>query len=768
MREPAYSQTLSQNKIDACVVMDTQQGTVSFDDVWTDVEKRLSALLIGDSIPRAVWNQCVLDVYHLCLSPRLKLGERLYQEIRKSLASHISLVAENVYGGEFENILTEYEHYWRPFISCVPFLDHLFSFLNTQVIRRHKRNQVDITYILYGVSPEDDMLEIGELALDLWRRIMIEMQQQKLSDALLSEITRDRLGQTVNHRAARSVMSSLIDVLRFRPAVDEFKLYEEVLEVPFFQKSTIYYIQMSHKFLESQDCSEFMKQVIKFTSEEVHRSRNFLHRESYNRVLFDCRQHLLVFNIPFLDSNCRDTVQREKWEDLSNMYQLLGPTNCPLENSLDLLVGEFEDHLQDIGLAVMQSLQGNELANQFVDAMLEFRSKYAEQIRLVFDGNQRFLAALDKACTAAINYRRHSKASCRSPELLAKYCDNLLKKTAKSMNESEQDDKLTQVIQLFNYISDKDIFEKFYSRGMAKRLIYAQFQSMDLEEAMINRLKQVCGYEYANKLHRMFTDMAISADLNTKFSSYLSANSERQLTHSVVLNVLAAGSWPISQSDLATFSLPQELEKCVRMFEMFYNEQYCGRKLSWMYNLSLVELKFCYCKKPYVVTMELYMMGVLICFNNNDTLNYRDIRENCQLPNKELLKELQLLVDAKMLLAELPITDSSVFTLNLKFTNKRTKFKVLPVLPAEVVQEVVQTHVAVEEDRRMFMQASIVRIMKTRKEMSHTALVQEVISQAQTRFMPKISTVKKCIENLLEKQYIERSPKTQGSYVYVA
>lgn len=37
----------------------------------------------------------------------------------------------------------------------------------------------------------------------------------------------------------------------------------------------------------------------------------------------------------------------------------------------------------------------------------------------------------------------------------------------------------------------------------------------------------------------MFTDMAISADLNTKFSSYLSANSERQLTHSIVLNVLA-------------------------------------------------------------------------------------------------------------------------------------------------------------------------------------------------------------------------------------
>lgn len=37
------------------------------------------------------------------------------------------------------------------------------------------------------------------------------------------------------------------------------------------------------------------------------------------------------------------------------------PANCPLENSLDLLVTEFEEHLQDIGLAVMQSLQGNEV-----------------------------------------------------------------------------------------------------------------------------------------------------------------------------------------------------------------------------------------------------------------------------------------------------------------------------------------------------------------------------------------------------------------------
>lgn len=38
---------------------------------------------------------------------------------------------------------------------------------------------------------------------------------------------------------------------------------------------------------------------------------------------------------------------------------------------------------------------------------------------------------------------------------------------------------------------------------------------------MINRLKAACGYEFTNKLHRMFTDVAVSGDLNNKFQQHL-------------------------------------------------------------------------------------------------------------------------------------------------------------------------------------------------------------------------------------------------------
>ena len=64
-------------------------------------------------------------------------------------------------------------------------------------------------------------------------------------------------------------------------------------------------------------------------------------------------------------------------------------------------------------------------------------------------------------------------------------------------------------------------FQKFYSRNLGKRLIHQQSHSMDLEEAMINRLKQACGFEFTNKFHRMFTDISLAEDLNTKFSNFL-------------------------------------------------------------------------------------------------------------------------------------------------------------------------------------------------------------------------------------------------------
>ncbi len=46
--------------------------------------------------------------------------------------------------------------------------------------------------------------------------------------------------------------------------------------------------------------------------------------------------------------------------------------------------------------------------------------------------------------------------------------------------------------------------------------------------------------------------------------------------------------------------------------------------------------------------------------------------------------------------------------------------------------------------------------MKSRKKMKHVVLVQETISQIKSRFTPKIQDIKKSIDQLIEKEYLER------------
>ena len=249
---------------------------------------------------------------------------------------------------------------------------------------------------------------------------------------------------------------------------------------------------------------------------------------------------------------------------------------------------------------------------------------------------------------------------------------------------------------------------------------------MDLEEAMINRLKQACGYEFTNKFHRMFTDISLAEDLNTKFTTYLK-QTKNVLGINYFIRVLQQGAWPLNQQSTMTLNVPAELEKTVSMYEAFYSQQFNGRKLTWLHYLSNGDIRIGYLSKSYIVNMTTFQMSLLLLFEKSDSLSYKELQETTNISPEQFPRHLQSLLDAKLLNSNTDtLSSSSTISLNMKYTNKRTKFRIAGIVQRETPQEVEQAHQAVDEDRKMYLQAAIVRIMKSRKVLKHNALIQEV------------------------------------------
>ncbi|PWA24609.1 hypothetical protein CCH79_00016298 [Gambusia affinis] len=622
--------------------MSLKPRVVDFDETWNKLLTTIKAVVMLDYVERAT------DIYALCVAYPEPLGERLYTETKVFLENHVRQLYKKVLESE-EKVLVMYHRYWEEYSKGADYMDCLYRYLNTQFIKKNKLTEADLQYGYGGVDMNEPLMEIGELALDMWKKLMIEPLQAVLIRMLLNEIKNDRCGENPNQKVIHGVINSFVHVEHYKKKFP-LKFYQEIFEGPFLIKTGEYYKQEASNLLQESNCSQYM-------------------------------------------------------------------------------------------------------------------------------------------------------------EKLAKYCDNLLKKSAKGMTENEVEDKLTSFITVFKYIDDKDIFQKFYARMLAKRLIHGLSLSMDSEEAMINKLKQACGYEFTSKLHRMYTDMSVSADLNNKFNNFIKTQETVvDLGISFQIYVLQAGAWPLTHVPSSTFAIPQELEKSVQMFELFYNQHFSGRKLTWLHYLCTGEVKMNYLSKPYVAMVTTYQMAVLLAFNNSQTVTYKELQDGTQMNEKELQKTIKSLMDVKMLnhdsqktlkvvyvspCAQEEIETESTFSLNMSFTSKRTKFKITTSMQKDTPQvrlllpaasllsngpsdnplnrlEMEQTRSAVDEDRKMYLQAAIVRIMKARKVLRHNALIQEVINQSKARFNPSISMIKKCIEVLIDKQYIERSQTSADEYSYVA
>lgn len=111
---------------------------------------------------------------------------------------------------------------------------------------------------------------------------------------------------------------------------------------------------------------------------------------------------------------------------------------------------------------------------KYIQTILTVYKKYECIVRQQFKKDVGFKAALEKACAKFINKNavtEKAKNPNFSAEFLAAYCHILLKKSNKSMNDTDVEAALDDIMTIFRFIEDKDVFEGFYKRRLAERLV---------------------------------------------------------------------------------------------------------------------------------------------------------------------------------------------------------------------------------------------------------------------------------------------------------
>jgi len=164
--------------------------------------------------------------------------------------------------------------------------------------------------------------------------------------------------------------------------------------------------------------------------------------------------------------------------------------------------------------------------------------------------------------------------------------------------------------------------------------------------------------------------------------------------------------------------------------------------------------------------------------SDTDSLTYREILEHSSIPDVELKRVLQsmTLVKGKNVLKKTPdysdskdISPEDSFSVNDSFSSKLYKVKIGTSTSArESDAERIETREKVEEDRRPQIEASIVRLMKSRKVLQHNDIIAEVTRQLSNRFTPSPSAIKRRIESLIEREYVERDSSDRNLYRYIA
>ncbi|XP_046910936.2 cullin 3 isoform X1 [Dermatophagoides farinae] len=729
-----------------------------------------------------------------------KYGERLYTGLRDVVKEHlVSQIRVDVLNAlPNNNFLQVLNQKWNDHQISMTMIRDILMYMDRVYVNQ---NNVDNVYNLGLILFRDNVVRYGPI-------------RDQIRETLLDLVMKERNGELIDRLAVKNTCNMLIHL-----GISHRTVYEEDFEKHFLQQSAEFYKVESQKFLAENSASVYIRKVEQRINEEAERARHYLDASTESVIVKVVEQELIsrhMKNIVEMEhSGVVHMLENQKVEDLARMYKLFSR----VDNGLTTIIAAVSNHLRQEGKSSVTDDGNKEDPIAFVTALLDLKDKYDIFLNCSFFNDKEFLKMIGK------DFEHFLNLNPKSPEYLSLFIDDKLKKVVKGMADHEIEQILDKTMVLFRYIQDKDIFERYYKQHLAKRLLLNKSSSDDLEKSMISKLKTECGCQFTSKLEGMFKDISLSNSLNDEFKNHVLNHRLNLQGVDLTVRVLTTGFWP-TQSNFFQCNIPMIPRQAFKHFDNFYLNKHNGRKLTLQPQLGWVDLNAefytsvkksnnndemnknvvakldntvsssapnanvnnglssssssstqCTIKpRKHILNVSTYQMAVLMLFNNRRKLTYEDIKNETEIPPKDLIRALQSLAVGKSsqrVLLKNPktkeIEPNHEFEVNDSFTSKFFRVRIHSILAkGESEPERRETRSKIDEDRKHEIEAAIVRIMKARKKLCFANIVAEVTEQLKSRFIPDPQSIRKRIDGLIDREYLAKTPDDKRVYTYVA
>lgn len=728
-----------------------------YNKTWDNVETALTSILQGE-VPRVPLERVYRGVEDLCLRGQ---GDKLYGVLWRRCEQHLAVgalgkIRANATTSNVETLRRVWAQ-WSVFNKTLITIRSTFSFLDRSFLLNNKNKKYQ---------------SINDLLLSLFRTMVFALAQEggefdigrMVVAGMCQLVEYDRRGDAEFDSTLLHDSVSMLKVLG---------VYGSKFEGRFLSQSGKFFVDFAAEHSGS-GLRSYISACERLLKREDHRCNTFNFDSTTKVMLLEKAHEVLIEEYGDVLLDQRDISRLLNDNDIGSvkaLYQLL----C-LSSIQRKLKEPWEEYIQQAGAEIVND---TEKGDAMVIRLLEFRRAMDTMVRDALDGDEVFTYSLREAFTVFINDKKIKSSwetgTSKVGEMIAKHIDMLLRGGLKALPKSvmsdskdrseaersgqastgdedaELDRQLDAALELFRFIEGKDVFEAFYKKDLARRLLMGRSASQDAERSMLTKLKSECGSSFTHNLEQMFKDMALAKEEMTTYKGWLEATGKDKGGVDLSVSVLSQAAWP-TYADVKML-VPEDVAKKIDQYDAFYKNKHTGRKLFWKHNLAHCVVKAYFDKAPKELAVSALQASVLVLFNQapNDVLSYDQISTATNLSGGELERTLQSLACGKVRVVikhpkSKDVKKTDTFTFNKSFTDPKYKIKINQIQLKETKEENKETHQRVAADRQFETQAAIVRIMKSRKTMTHPQLVAEVINQTKSRGAMDPADIKQNIE----------------------